>query len=418
MKEWIHPEDPYRMNWVGGKAEWGTIQRTPEGLAVETVSTVVGDTVVERYTFTNVTDESLFTGRESVGLYTPFNDDYDCGEECLTRRCHTHLFCGGEISYVMTLRMNGEGPHLGLVLTEGSLCGYSVERDLSCNSNDRGDFILHISPVEMLAPGASFSIGWTLFWHEGKDDFYRQLPLRNPRHIDVRAEEYMLFTGETAQLTIQPAFSFEEGDVHITRNGEICPFTIRDGRIRIEELCTDAGERIYRVTVGGVHTSCRLLVQPDIVSLAEARCRFIARHQQICAEGAAPDGAYVIYDNEEERRFFAPIPDYTTARERVGMGILLAQYLSAHPDGELEASLRRYRAFLNREVVDTQTGTVSQHHNRWDPFLRLYNYPFMARFYMCVYRLWQEREDLLIAYRIMKRYYALGANAITALLFQ
>jgi len=74
----------------------------------------------------------------------------------------------------MALRMGGEAPHLGLVLTEGSLCGYSVERNQieeRCGSNDRGDFILHPSPVNMLAPGESFSVAWTLFWHDGVEDF-------------------------------------------------------------------------------------------------------------------------------------------------------------------------------------------------------------------------------------------------------
>ena len=24
MKTWIHPQDPYRMNWIEGVKEWGT----------------------------------------------------------------------------------------------------------------------------------------------------------------------------------------------------------------------------------------------------------------------------------------------------------------------------------------------------------------------------------------------------------
>ena len=47
--------------------------------------------------------------------------------------------------------MGGEPPNLGLVLTSGSICGYSVERDLERTSNDRGDFILHTAPFS-LAP--------------------------------------------------------------------------------------------------------------------------------------------------------------------------------------------------------------------------------------------------------------------------
>lgn len=56
------------------------------------------------------------------------------------KKSHAHIWCGGEVSYVMGLRMVVEAPHLGLILTKGSLKSYSVERDLSLISNDRGDF--------------------------------------------------------------------------------------------------------------------------------------------------------------------------------------------------------------------------------------------------------------------------------------
>ena len=217
MKELIYPCDPYRMNWIEGSKAWGTIWKVPEGISVAIDTTAAEDAVYERYTFTNITDDYLFTSRDSIGIYTPFNDNYESGEVCLHNRCHAHLFCGENVCYIMALRMGGEGPHLGLVLTEGSIYSYSVERDLSQQSNDRGDFILHPSPVEMLAPGESFTVGWTLFWHDGPEDFYRQLPLRNPKHLDVRAENYTIFMGEQVRLTITPAFAFQKDCIHITR---------------------------------------------------------------------------------------------------------------------------------------------------------------------------------------------------------
>ena len=92
----------------------------------------------------------------------------------MTTKCHTHIWCGENISYVMCLRMGGEAPHLGLALTDGSLSGYSVERDFEKISNDRGDFILHPSPVA-LVPNESFTIEWKLFWHNGKTIFTAKL---------------------------------------------------------------------------------------------------------------------------------------------------------------------------------------------------------------------------------------------------
>lgn len=70
----------------------------------------------------------------------------------MIRRCHTHIFCGGEASYVMALRMGGQAPHLGLMVTAGSISSYSTERDEGALSNDRGDFILH-PVIEPLKPG-------------------------------------------------------------------------------------------------------------------------------------------------------------------------------------------------------------------------------------------------------------------------
>lgn len=219
MKEFIHPLDKYKMNWIEGFNEWGKLKPVPPEFDVKYEARFEGDVFFERFTFTNNTSKYICTKRDSFGIYTPFNDNYDSAEVCLYNRCHTHIFCGGQVSYVMALRMGGEAPHLGLVLTEGSLCGYSVERNQikeRCGSNDRGDFILHPSSVNMLAPGESFSVAWKLFWHEGVLDFYNKLALHNPRHIDVKAENYLLFEGERLRLEIMPVFDFSIGDVTIS----------------------------------------------------------------------------------------------------------------------------------------------------------------------------------------------------------
>ena len=405
MKQLIHPSDPHKMNWIEGNREWGTVKGLPHGVKVEVESVPDGDCVRERYTFTNETNRYLFTSRDTLGIYVPFNDSYDATDICLYNRCHTHIFCGEDVSYVMALRMGGEAPHLGLVLTEGSLCGYSVERDLSQISNDRGDFIIHPSPVQMWAPGESITIAWTLFWHNGVEDFYRQLPLHNPRYIGVEAERYVLFRGETSPVTVTPAFSFEEGDLHVTCNGEDVAVAVKDGKVTFVANGDEVGEKLYRITVSGITTVCRLLVQPEIRELAAARCRFIARRQQISAEGTQPDGAYVLYDNEEEHTYLSPNPDLCAGRERTGMGALMARYLQKHPDAALEASLLRYKAFLGRELVDAESGEVFHDYGRQSPFVRLYNYPWMAVCYLEFYRLWGDAADVLCAYRILKRFY-------------
>lgn len=137
MKELINANDKYKMNWIEGNTEWGTV-KCPKGISVKKTSSQSDDIITERYTFTNTTDKDIFTSLKDISIYTPFNDDYTCGAKaCMTTKCHTHIWCGENISYVMCLRMGGEAPHLGLALTDGSLSGYSVERDFEKISNDR-----------------------------------------------------------------------------------------------------------------------------------------------------------------------------------------------------------------------------------------------------------------------------------------
>lgn len=73
----------------------------------------------------------------------PFNDSYEKAEVGLEKRCNAHLFIGENATYVMALRQGGRAPHLGLVLTKGSIIGYGVERDFSARSEDRGDFLFY-----------------------------------------------------------------------------------------------------------------------------------------------------------------------------------------------------------------------------------------------------------------------------------
>ena len=157
----VHKDDPYKMNWVEGTELWGTI-RAPKGIDTEVLrSFTINNTLREVYKFTNTTEFDIFTKLGDISIYTTFNDDYESADVCLSNKCHAHIWCGGTVSYIMGLRMGGEGPHLGLLLTKGSLKSYSVERDLSLISNDRGDFLLHVEPLA-LAPGEFYIVEWEL----------------------------------------------------------------------------------------------------------------------------------------------------------------------------------------------------------------------------------------------------------------
>lgn len=412
MKELINANDRYRMNWIDGTTPWGTV-KTPKGISVITQSDTKDDTVIEKYTFINSTDKDIFTSLKDISIYTPFNDDYISGsKECMTSRCHTHIWCGDNISYVMCLRMNGEAPHLGLVLTEGSLGGYSIERDTKYMSNDRGDFILHPSPVS-LAPGESFTVSWTLFWHEGKHDFYRKLSVYNKNFISVSAKNYVVFDGEKINIKITPNFEFS--DVSISKNGYTSEFEIKDGKILISENTENFGEQSYSINVDGIKTHCNILVLPPLDEFAKRRCHFIAEKQQYQNPNSRLDGAYLIYDNEEKHQYYSRTYDYNGGRERICMGILMAKYLQTHDDEILLASLKKYIKYVEGNLVNKETGEVFNDCNCDNSYNRLYNCPWVSTFYVELYKLFKDKSMLETAYKIMLSFYEQGGERFYAI---
>ena len=145
MKQLTFSGDKYGMNWIREDAVWGKTMM-PYGMTCAVTRTVEGDVVTERYTFKNTLDRYIFTHRGSVAICVPLPDSYPDTATCIGNRCHVHICCAEEASYVLALRMGGEAPHLGLALTEGSLSCYRVDRNAELLSNDRGVFWLQPSP--------------------------------------------------------------------------------------------------------------------------------------------------------------------------------------------------------------------------------------------------------------------------------
>ena len=405
MKELIFSNDPYGMNWLREDFAYGEV-KCPKELCGLATSRREGDKVYTKVTISNPGRKPYFTDKTSVSIAFPLVDKYESSKICMEQRCHTHIFCGGDISYICALRMGGQAPHLGMVLTKGSLSGYSIERNLVSQSNDRGCFLLHPSPMEMKA-GESVTLEWVIFRHEGKEDFFRKLPQYCLHFVAVQADRYVLFPGEKNVLRICPAFSAGR----VTVDGRKLPEV--NGEYRLEYTAQETGEKVFEIQADGVRTWCRTYVQEEPGELSKKRCMFLAAHQQYHGGVRELEGAYLAYDNEEERCIYRPENDYNGGRERIGMGVLLTRYLSCRSEKEnafLRKSLDEYKEYVLRELVDSDTGKVYNDMGRDDSYKRLYNAPWAATFFTEQYRLRKDEGDLLCACRIVKRFYEEGGK--------
>lgn len=402
MKEIIFQDDIYKMNWLREDFTYADV-KCPAEIEAKVVNQKEGEYIYTEVTFTNRCGKPFFSHIGDIAIAFPLQDKYEDSATCERYRCHTHIFCGGNVSYIVALRMGGEVPHLGMVLTEGSLCAYSVERDIEKQSNDRGCFWLHPSPMEF-APGESRTIAWKVFPHNGKEDFFIKAG-ELAKFVRVKAERYVLFPGEKCEIQIQPSFTAE--CVMVDGN----KIKDNDGVYSVCIETADYGEKKLEVCVDGIRTWVRLFVQERTDILASRRCRFIADKQQYFGNIEQLNGAYLAYDNEEGSHVYSPENDYNGGRERIGMGNMLCAYLQGkgkEKEAALHESLLHYVEYIKRELVEVDTGRVSNDIGRDDSFKRLYNLPWYATFFCEMYRLYGQENFLSYACRIIRYFYVEG----------
>ncbi|HZX04161.1 hypothetical protein [Kribbella sp.] len=339
-----------------------------------------GERWTETYELRNTGDAPIELG--SVAISTPYRDVYTSSRESLAGAVHAHVWTGGADAWVWAAPMDGSGPGLGLQLTEGELWAYSVEsREPGTSSNVRGHIYLHVTdharaphamggqPAIPLAPGATYRWTWQLDWYDDLPAFER-----NPR---IDADRLALEVGETLELSDGQQVTTGEPGIHYVSS--------TDGRARIAVL---------------FHDPLRVI--------AERRARFILDHQRRPELDGSRKYAFVPYDNDSGLTVLASAwRDWSDARERVGMAVLL-QEVRARGWGdraELDAALAGYEQFVREYLLDAE-GTIqddSIHQNA----VRLYNFPWFARFLL-------GQGDRDGATRILNRYYELGGDHFLA----
>ncbi len=414
-------DDPDQMNWIAGTDRWGalryhamrfrggrdtwgdTLKFDFTGLRLEggaVISSYAGgalraevrrevksDGLEETYVFTNAESWPVYFLRGHLGILATFNDSYVAAHECETRRCHAHIWCGGENSWVRALKMGPFQTELALVLQKGDLDAYSVRRIAAEMSNDRGDFVLHPAPFS-LRQGESKTISWKIAaYPAGKFD-----------------ETLLKLGGAKITFENETIFPGESFEIDVTGN---------DGRTTHYSRKPENGVGVYdfEFDAGGKKAKARGYCSPAFDDLLRARVDFIVGKQQCLDPGSPLYGAYLAWDSEDHAPYFDfSWRDHNACRERVIMAMTLARWLRKHRDSRVMASLELFERFVLREFFDEETCTVYDTIGKDPTFKRLYNAPNLVRFWRELYALKGDRRYLGYIHRSLIDYYRLGGD--------
>lgn len=432
----IIDKDEKRLNWVDGKVSFGTpfgsfytdkVENTSKGIIVtyelyqenltlKVERQIIGDKYRETYTFTNNDEhKEVEIEEDKLGIYTPFNDSYDIAAVSLNRRCNAHIWCGGNCTYIYGLRMNGKPNNLGLVLLQGSINKYGVER--KWNSNDRGDFILYL-PKFTLKPHESYVIEWEIFNFIDKDDFFVKAS-EYSSFINLTSDHYSVSIGEVATLKSDKPID------EITIENKHYSIEKHDKGSLVKLSFDEEGEAKAIINYGkGLTTYVYFNIYASVMDHIDKRINFIIDNQQIKDSNSKYYGAYVLYDNEEDESFVIAgvLSNKNAGRERAGMyNLMISRLQRGVTDkafkGKIQDSLKLAIDFIDRELV-RDDGFVADDIGYKKAFWfihRKYNYNWYATIYTNMYELTKEKRYLTKAINIIKRYYSLKGEKFYAI---
>ncbi len=362
----------------------GTVRYKAGDIDITVVRTLKKGELTETYTFTNTgKTQARLT---NIGIYTPFNDNYPDSKTCMTARCNTHIWAGGSAAYVEAQRMDGHGEGIALMTVRGSVSDYDIwERDRTKGgSNSRG--VIALAPADtVLKQGAKMVLEWRIFTYSDHEDFVNKM-LSNGGAMAV-ADKYVYEKGETAIVRL------------VSAKG-----TIQTKHVSMQK----PGEQ--RVTLNyakGKQTWADLLCVSSVENLISKRIDFIMDHQQMNNPSDPRYGAYMVYDcdgdsiylNTDARRS----SDTNDGRERLGMGVLLAEWQKTHPSQKIMRSLEKYADFVRTRLQDTDFTTFSSY--KREKKIRGYNYPWVADFYFRMYDITRDKKYAEYGYRTMRAFF-------------
>ncbi|MFC9680525.1 hypothetical protein [Streptomyces sp. NPDC056948] len=359
------------------------------------------DVLRESYTLENTAGEPLtVTG---LGVQTPFADLYDGAEHSLERAVHAHLFTGGTWAWALAQPMSGQGRCLGLIVREGALGAYSVEsRNLNSHSNARGHLVLLVTdrarnpeafggqPELRLAAGESYTLTWELGWYASVAEF----------------------TAATRPPAVLSAYAAELGEPIVVEAPSV---SSPDPGVKVEE--ETAGRHRVQASRHGSYTldlgdgaRTEVLFHLPLEEVVRRRVAYVTRYQRARERPGLLAHAFVPVDTRTGLTQAANgWADWTDGSERIAMPLLLQTATArgwADPE-ETGPLLDGWSRFARRHLLDDSAAPRrgSQH---WHTGPRLYDTPWLARFFHDRHAATGREDELDLAARILERSFELG----------
>ncbi len=387
---WLVRTDGTQYAWIGNQFQWGTLRNLDgsevQGLSCKVTRRYEGNDLVETYIIRNTSHANIDLSQ--IQIYTPWNDNYPDANTCRTLRCNAHVWAAERCTYTYAIRMGGKGPHMGMMLEEGSIGGYAIsERGMDKGASNTRGIISLIPETFTLMPGRVYMLRWRIFSFDNEEDFFNKMVAKGG--VRVRADKYVAKMDENISVQISTRERTWTETYPIRQTGE--------QRI---EINGGKGRRTHIEVFG-------LL---SIAQLLESRAQYIMDYQQFKDAGSEFYGAYLPYDRSSSKMVQSwkaenQRSDMNAGRERLGMGVfmaLYAQFAKKHPSDSyidqhfLSVSLDLYAKFVRQLQSDSYTTYSSPHRN---DKVRIYNYPWVSHFYCEMFKLTQEKQFLVDAYR-------------------
>lgn len=357
----------------------------------------------ETYYITNKDTTEFFLTKENFAIPFPFDCLFLPQRDIMNNCCISHVWCGGDSAWISSNKCGGYAPYLVMDVTNGAIDDYSIKYDVTRVVNGsffRGVIALH--PREcVIMPNDTIKL---TFMFRFKDEKPFNAPLDFEGAIRFTADKYTANKNEEINLLFESFSGFE--NLKIICDGEEIEY-IKSGNNATAKISFETlGERKIKAEADGKITWINVNIILPVDQILQRRAKFITEKQQYLKEESKLYGAYLIYDRDTESMYYdSDWSDHNASRERIGMGVVVCKALQERFDPKLMESLKKHRAFVEREIFDKNTGMVYDQIGEKKEFTRIYNFPWVSTYYLEWYNLTGEIECLQNSAKILIKFF-------------